>query len=171
MTFDELLEILNASVQTQIALACDMDSLVTRKNAAPAVQKNRSAAEKKLDAARRTLKRSQSLYDSLYQNYVEQLITESEYAALKARYQAEQLEAEHLIAELEAHAAEQRQLMQENAFLTGFQAFQGQTALDSEMAHALIARIEIDADRNTDISFRYRDEYLALSAYLEEGAQ
>lgn len=168
---DELLEILNASVQTQIALACDMDSLVTRKNAAPAVQKNRSAAEKKLDAARRTLKRSQSLYDSLYQNYLEQLITESEYAALKARYQAEQLEAEHLIAELEAHAAEQRQLMQENAFLTGFQAFQGQTALDSEMAHALIARIEIDADRNTDISFRYRDEYLALSAYLEEGAQ
>lgn len=71
---DELLEVLNASVQTQIALACDMDSLVTRKNAAPTFQQKRSAAEKKLDAARRTLKRSQSLYDSLYQNYVEQLI-------------------------------------------------------------------------------------------------
>lgn len=168
---DELLEVLNASVQTQIALACDMDSLVTRKNAAPTFQQKRSAAEKKLDAARRTLKRSQSLYDSLYQNYVEQLIAESEYAALKARYQAEQLESERLIAELEAHAAEQCQLTQENAFLTDFQVFQGQTALDSEMAHALIDRIEIDADRNANISFRYRDEYLALAAYLEEGAQ
>ena len=102
---------------------------------------------------------------------MEQLITESEYAALKARYQAEQLESERLIEELEAHAAEQCQLTQENAFLTGFQVFQGQTALDSEMAHALIDRIEIDADRNANISFRYRDEYLALAAYLEEGAQ
>ena len=70
-----------SSCTVSLSLACDMDSLVTRKNADPAVQKNRSAAEKKLDAARRTLKRSRSLYDSLYQNYVEQLITESEYSS------------------------------------------------------------------------------------------
>ncbi len=42
-------------------------------NAEPEYRRQRSDAASKLEAARRTLKRSQSLYDSLYQNYVEQL--------------------------------------------------------------------------------------------------
>ena len=36
------------------------------------------------------------------------------------------------------------------------------------MAHTLIERVEIDSERNMDIRFKYRDEYEALTAYLEE---
>ena len=35
------------------------------------------------------------------------------------------------------------------------------------MAAALIERIEIDADRHIDIRFKYRDEYLALTSWIE----
>jgi hypothetical protein len=35
------------------------------------------------------------------------------------------------------------------------------------MAAALIERIEIDANQNITIQFRYRDEYIALLDYVE----
>ena len=51
----------------------------------------------RLDAANKALKRYNNLYDSLYQNYVDKLMTEQEYVALKSRYKAEAEEAERLI--------------------------------------------------------------------------
>lgn len=75
---DELIEVVFTAIKTQISLATDMERITRRLNSEPAYKKNRDAARDRLDAAQRTLKRSQSLYESLYQNYVEQLMTEQE---------------------------------------------------------------------------------------------
>lgn len=108
----------------------------------------------------------QSRY-SLYQNYVEQLITEHDYVTLKARYKAETEEAERVIATLEQKEQQEKQLTPENSYLTSFQSFQRQETLSREMAHALLDRVTIDAQRHIEICFRYRDEYEALLCYLE----
>ena len=158
---------LTSSIQAQIELAADMRERVSRKNASPEFLKIRSAAQDRLETARRTLKRSQSLYDSLYQNYVEQLITERDYVTLKARYKAETEDAERVIAALEQKERQEKQLTPENSYLTSFQSFQGQQTLSCEMAHALLDRVSIDAQRHIEIRFRYRDEYEALLCYLE----
>ena len=164
---EELTAALTSSIQAQIELAADMRERVTRKNASPEFLKIRSAAQDRLETARRTLKRSQSLYDSLYQNYVEQLITERDYVTLKARYKAETEDAERVIAALEQKEQQEKQLTPENSYLTSFQSFQGQQTLSCEMAHALLDRVSIDAQRHIEIRFRYRDEYEALLCYLE----
>ena len=136
-------------------------------NAEPKFRRQRSDAAAKLETARRTLKRSQSLYDSLYQNYVEQLMTEQEYVTLKARYKAEAEEAERLIAVLEQEQRESKVYTTENRFLTEFRTFIGADTLTKEMASALVKRIYVDAGRNIDIRLRYRDEYMALLKFIE----
>lgn len=114
-----------STIKKQIALAVDMEHRTRELNASPAYKKTRSEAQTKYEAAQRTLKRSQSLYDSLYQSYVEQLMTEQEYVTLKARYKAEADEAEQLIATLE----QERQIMKattpQNRFLAEFQTYCG----------------------------------------------
>ena len=164
---DDLKEVIFTAIQAQIALAADMDAVMKKLNAQPEFRKHRSDLESKLETARRTLKRSQSLYDSLYQNYVEQLMTEQEYVTLKARYKAEADEAEHVIAALEQEQRESKVYTSENRFLTEFRAFMGADTLTKEMASALIERIYVDADKNIDIHFRYRDEYIAITNLIE----
>ena len=141
--------------------------MVKTLNARPEYRRKRSDADAKLEAARRTLKRSLSLYDSLYQNYVEQLMTEQEYVTLKARYKAEADEAERLIKELEQAQQESRVYTPENRFLSVCRSFMGTETLTREMAAALVERIYVDADKKIDIHLRYRDEFKALQNYVE----
>ena len=164
---DDLSEVIFTAIQLQIQLAADLEDVVKRLNAQPEFRRQRSDATAKLEAAKRTLKRSQSLYDSLYQNYVEQLMTEQEYVTLKARYKAEAEEAERLIAVLEQEQRESKVYTSENRFLTEFRSFMGTDTLTKEMASALVERIYVDADKNIDIRLRYRDEYIALLKFIE----
>ena len=158
---DELNEVLFTAIQSQIQIAADLQEVIKRLNAEPEYRRQRSDAASKLETARRTLKRSQSLYDSLYQNYVEQLMTEQEYVTLKARYKAEAEKAEQLIAALEQEQLESKVYTAENRFLTESRSFMGTDKLTKEMASALVERIYVDADKNIDIRLRYRDEYTA----------
>ena len=71
------------AVQTQIALAADMEALIRRVNSSPKYRKQTATLQGKLDAAKKSLMRYNGLYDSLYQSYVDQLMTEQEYMTLK----------------------------------------------------------------------------------------
>ena len=153
----------------QIQLAADLEETVKKLNADSKFRRQCSEAVTRLEAAKHRLKRSQSLYDSLYQNYVEQLMTEQEYVTLKARYKADAEEAERLIAALEQEQEKSKIYTAENPFLAEFGAFQGVDKLTKEMVAALVERIYVDADRNIDIHLRYRDEYLALQGVIEGG--
>lgn len=164
---EELNEVLFTAIQSQIQIAADLEAVVRKLNAQPEFRRQRSGAAAKLESARRTLKRSQSLYDSLYQNYVEQLMTEQEYVTLKARYKAEAEEAERLIAALEQEQRENKIYTTENRFLTEFRAFLGTDTLTKEMASALVERIYVDADKNIVVRLRYRDEYMTLLKFIE----
>lgn len=113
------------------------------------------------------LKRCNGLYDSLYQSYVDQLMTEQEYMTLKRRYKAEAEEAERLIETLTRRQAAEAAHTPENPFLAAFGSFRGADVLTKEMAQALIERVYVDGDSNIEIVFRYRDEYKELCTYLE----
>lgn len=164
---DELVDVLFTAIQKQIELAADMESVTRKLNAQPSYKKSRSEAQDRLDAAQRTLKRSQSLYESLYQNYVEQLMTEQEYMTLKARYKTEAEDAERVIAALEQEQQRSKALTPENRFLTEFHSFAGVDTLTAEMAYALVERIYVNSRNDIDIHFRYRDEYEALLDFIE----
>lgn len=164
---DDLGEVILNTVQRHIELAADMESVTRKLNADPAFCKRRSDAEARLDAAKRTLKRSQSLYASLYQSYVEQLVTEQEYVTLKARYKAEADEAACLIAALEQQHRDSEAHTPQNRFLMAFTSYGKTDTLTRDMATALVERVYVDSSKGVDILLRYRDEYQALLEYIE----
>ena len=164
---DELIPMLMTAIQTQIALAADLEALVRRVNSATKYRKQTADLQGKLEDAKRKLKRYNGLYDSLYQNYVDKLMTEQEYVTLKSRYKAEAEDAERLMEALTRQQAEKVQYTPENRFLTAFGSFRGEDTLTKEMAHALIERVYVDGQNNVEIIFRYRDEYKVLCTYLE----
>ena len=61
-----------------------MEAIVRRVNSSPKYRKQTATLQGRLDAAKRALKRCNGLYDSLYQSYVDQLMTEQEYAGITA---------------------------------------------------------------------------------------
>lgn len=164
---DALFPMLLQAIQTQIALAADMEAIVRRVNSSPKYRKQTATLQGRLDAAKRALKRCNGLYDSLYQSYVDQLMTEQEYMTLKRRYKAEAEEAERLIEALTRSQAAEAAHTPENPFLAAFGSFRGADVLTKEMAQALIERVYVDGDSNIEIVFRYRDEYKELCTYLE----
>lgn len=144
-----------------------MEAIVRRVNSSPKYRKQTATLQGRLDAAKRALKRCNGLYDSLYQSYVDQLMTEQEYMTLKRRYKAEAEEAERLIEALTRSQAAEAAHTPENPFLAAFGSFRGADVLTKEMAQALIERVYVDGDSNIEIVFRYRDEYKELCTYLE----
>ena len=164
---DALFPMLLQAIQTQIALATDMEAIVRRVNSSPKYRKQTATLQGRLDAAKKALKRCNGLYDSLYQSYVDKLMTEQEYMTLKRRYKAEAEEAERLIEALTRRQAAEAAHTPENPCLAAFGSFRGADALTKEMAQALIERVYVDGDSNIEIVFRYRDEYKELCTYLE----
>lgn len=164
---DALFPMLLQAIQTQIAIAADMEAIVRRLNGSPKYKKQTATLQGRLDAAKRALKRYNGLYDSLYQNYVDQLMTEQEYMTLKRRYKAEAEEAERLIETLTRQQVAEAAHTPETPFLAAFGSFRGADALTKEMAQALIERVYVAGDSNIEIVFRYRDEYKELCTYLE----
>lgn len=164
---DALFPMLLQAIQTQIALAVDMEALVRRVNSSSKYKKQTATLQGKLDTAKKALMRYNSLYDSLYQNYVDQLMTEQEYMTLKRRYKAEAEEAERLIETVTRRQVAEAAHTPENPFLAAFGSFRGADVLTKEMAQTLIERVYVDGDSNIEIVFRYRDEYKELCTYLE----
>lgn len=167
MREDDLNEVIFTAIQSQIQLAANLEDVVKQLNDETEFRRLLLDKSEKLKQARRILKRYQSLYDSLYQNYVEQFITELEYITLKERYKTEAEEAERLIAVLEQEQRENKVYTCENSFLKEFRSFMGADTLTKEMVSALVERIYVDANKNIDIRLLYRDEYMKLLKFVE----
>ena len=86
---------------------------------------------------------------------------------MKQEYWADIEQPQIQSAKLEAHQAAREHQIAENSWLTVCRLFRQETELNEEIAHALIERVEIAADHRISITFRYRDEYLALVQRLE----
>lgn len=69
--------------------------------------------------------------------------------------------------ELEQRQRTERRQTTENPWLTACGQFKEERELTQAMAHALIERVEIDAENRVSVTLRYRDEYNALLRLLE----
>ena len=168
----KLKEILWAALQGEIELCADTQKLVDEFAHSTITVHQSNVLERQITAAERNLARSKSLFDSLYQNYVDRLMDEREYMELKAKYRADMEKAQAQILELESRKARQEYQTVGNPWLKSFAAFAGEDMLTEEIAHALIQRVEIYTDNRVEVALRYRDEYQTLKRLLDgaEGA-
>lgn len=167
---DKLIEIVTMALQKQIEIAVNMTALIQKINNSSAFRQEVKQSRSRIVNARRTLKRCQSLYDSLYQNYVEGLMDETEYITLRERYKQQAEEAQRIISTLEQEELNNKQYTSENLFLRAYSQFQSCGSLTRDMLTALIERIYIDEHDGIKIVFKYKDEYLALCDFIERRA-
>ena len=167
---DELFPVLQEAIAKQIALAIDMEELTASVNSSPANRKKAATLLAQLDQERKALMRCERLRDSLYQSYVEKLMTEREYMSMKERYAAEVEDRKARITELERQQEAAKEYTPENQFLVSFTIFKGASVLSREVLTALIERIEIAEKNRISIKFRYWDEFDKLNNYLRKKA-
>ena len=117
-------------------------------------------------AAKQAVERANRLYDSLFQSYHDKLMDEREYTELRRQYRADGAAAQERMEALERQRRDEQRQAVENPWLTTCGKFREDTELTEDMAHALIDRVEVDADKRISITLRYRDEYRALCLLL-----
>lgn len=164
---EKLKEILWDTLRQEIALAGKMGKLAQAYSRSAKVLSREDTLKREIAAARQAVERANRLYDSLFQNYHDKLLTEREYTELRQQYQADGEAAEKRLEALERQRQDERQQTVENPWLTTCGRFRADTELTEDMAHALIDRVEVDADNRIYITLRYRDEYRALLRLLE----
>ena len=162
----ELIEILWDTLRREIALAENLDKLVRQYSKSAKAVSREAEVKREITAAKQALSRAEMLYDSLYQNYADKLMTEQEYTEMKRQYRSDMERAQTRLDELEQQQKDERQQTTENPWLTACGQFKNETALTEAMAHALIDRVEIDGADHVSITLRYRDEYNALLRLL-----
>ena len=128
--------------------------------------------ERELDAetieARKALDRASRLYESLYQSYVDRLISEREYMSMRERYRKDMEAAQTRLDAVEKRRGEERRQTAKNPWMDSFSAFQSGQELTAEMARELVERVEIDAENHITVTLRYREERDALIRRLEQ---
>lgn len=163
----ELKEVLWDVLRKQIELAGYMEKLARGYSRSSEVGKREKALEREAASTQQALERARMLYDSLYQNYVNHLMTEREFTELKRRYRADMEAAQKRLDEVAQQ--QQRELRQsvKNPWLTAFGHYRNAAELTEDLAHALIERVTVDANNRIDVRLRYQDEYRELAQLLE----
>lgn len=162
----ELKETLWSALCHEMEMCVDTQRLMNEYTRSPAVVCQTDTRERQLTNAKQKLARAKSLYDSLYENYVDHLMDEREYIDLKNQYRTEIEAAQAAITALEQERSEQERQTVHNPWLEAFAICRGEKELTDELAHALIERVEIYSDNRVEIKLRYQDEYRELVRLL-----
>lgn len=166
-----LLKILWDTLQREIALAGNLKTATEKYARSSKAVGSEDAAKREITDAHNALERAKRLYDSLYQNYVDRLISEEEYTELRRRYKQDIENARIRLAAAEQQRQCELKKTTENPWLVTCEHYARELELTEEMAHALIERIEIDADDRVSVALRFRDEYRTLICLLEKAGE
>ncbi|RKI98435.1 hypothetical protein D7X33_52510, partial [Butyricicoccus sp. 1XD8-22] len=147
------------AIQQEIALTEDLAALAQQYDDSSDAARRKQAEDREITAAIRAQQRASMLYDSLYQNYVDKLMTEQEYTEMKRKYRADMERAKARLAELEQRKQDRRSQTTQNIWLATYSRFRDETELTEEMTYALLERVEIGAGRQISVTLRYQDEY------------
>lgn len=165
----KLMEILWDTLRCEIALAIDMERQMRQYRRSATAVKQDAMLKQEITDAKRQLDRAGMLYDSLYPNYIAKMMSEQEYMELKRQYQTDMERARARIEGLEQRQQAAWRQTAGNPWLAVCGQYRQETALNEDMAHALIERVEIDAQGHVSVALRYRDEYQALTELLDPG--
>jgi DNA invertase Pin-like site-specific DNA recombinase len=157
-----------AAVRAEIQKACDISGIIAKLNRGSGHKSRLARFDSEIEEAEREIKRVASLRQAVYEDYAAKLLTVSEYGYATEKYNAD---TERQQARLEAAKREKAEYAEKstpvNKWLAAFTRFMDAKELTAEMAQALIERVEVSNRNRVSITFKFRDEYAAISRYAE----
>ena len=165
---DTLFGMLWELLKKQTGLAGELSVKAENIHSSAGWEEGNAALEREYVRAGKEVQRLRMLYDSLYPMYAdEKALTEQEYMQMKKDYHMQIVQAEKALETIVEKKQDRAGQMEENPWLKTCMSYQNETGITEEMAHALISRIEVHADKSISVSFRWQDEFRKLAETLE----
>ncbi|QNK42274.1 recombinase family protein [Caproicibacter fermentans] len=163
----DLLNTVFTVIQSQLAIAVDMEKLIRSAKRQSFVTAERQRLQSKM---RQTIDEVEGVIrhrETLYEDYSEKLMTEQDYVYVRNRYKEKEAELRRQLEQLKTEENSLREsTTEENPWLSAFLRFRDEAFLTREMAEELIERIIVYSRTNVKIELRFGDEYQKLQEEL-----
>lgn len=165
---DKLENIVLSSIQTQVALAVDMDDAIRSISTNANASKESLRLEKLLEKAKDEVKEVESMTLDLYPDWKSGVISKEEYLELKKRFEDQKKNSMKKIRDLQDKIDDiERGQSENNQFIDNFIAYKNIDKLTREVVVALIEMIYIYENNKIKIVFKYQNPFKEAMEYIE----
>jgi len=163
----DLQDALHAYIKCNIDLAVDMGRIISNlQKQRPSVYYQNSL-DKQIAALNKKLEENRRFRGSLREDFKDGILTQQDYAAMKADYDTEKDKLQQNLDELIAAKTKQNEIVSpDNGWMTEFRCFETEQQLSASMASAFIKRIKVYEGGRIEVLLRYRDELDGLQRYM-----
>lgn len=167
---DVLMDTIRETIYYQINLAIDLHSVLKRIVKSSSYNSKITQLEQENIKLNKKLARYMNLKDSLYENYLDRIMTEQEYLYAQKRYDSEIEAIQEKIGAITKQKNEQETILSpQNKWVSEICKFKDEKQISKEMLNSLVNKIEFDKEKNIFIYWKHQDEYLKLYELLEKG--
>ena len=165
---DKLENIVLSSIQTQVALAVDMEDAIRSIKANANVSKESFRLEKQIEKVKDEVKQIELMTLDLYPDWKSGVISKEEYLELKKRFEDQKENSTKKIRELQEKINDaKRGQSGSNQFIENFIMYKNIDKLTREVVVALIEMIYIYENNKIKIVFKYQNPFQEAMEYIE----
>lgn len=163
----DLLAAVFAVIETQMALALDIDKMIKSAKRRSSIAGERGRLQKEIRQTIDELGRIEHHRNTLYDDYLEKLMTEQDYVFAQNRYKAKMAILQTQLEQLkQADCKLSEEGTEANPWLAAMLRFRDEPALTRGMAEALIDRVVVYDKTTIHVTLRYEDELQRLQEGL-----
>lgn len=159
-------------LETQIALALDMERMLKRMHTRPEYKEKLREFSRRKNSIGQKLRRITMLKGTLFESYNDHILDMGEYRSMKAEYDAGEKELKEELAQAET---EEKAFVQayslDNEWIKKLKKYRGLKTLTGEMMREFVKCIYVSGYNQVEVVWNFRDEFASLSQRLGKGAE
>jgi len=164
----ELIDVVYETIRKQIELAASVDAVIEKVQSDRRYKTERNKIDNEIRELNTKIQRSISLRTSIYDDYMEQILTEQDYLYAKRNYEKTESLAK---SKLEVLLLQKKKYYEtyayENKWLSAFRAFKEEKILTKEMITELVHAVEVHSVRKVEVMLKFKDENDSLFGYMD----
>lgn len=165
---DKLEKIVLSSIQTQVALAVDMEDAIRVISSNANASKESFRLQRLLDKAKDEVSQADSMMLDLYPDWKAGIISKEEYLELKKRFETQKNCSMKKIQDIQGKISDAEKGQNgRNQFVENFIKYRNIDKLTREVVVALIEMIYIYEDQKIKIVFKYQNPFKEAMEYIE----
>lgn len=150
---------MEAALRVHISLFLDTKEVLQELNRTAQAKQIQGSYKKQMAETRKRMERAQSMNTSLYSDYTDGLLNESDYLFAKKKYVREAEEMAQRLSELAAvQATYEAEYAGNGSMAENIEKYAGFKELSPEMIHALIKRIIFFGEGRIEIEYTFSDQ-------------
>jgi len=158
-----------AAIRVEIQKSADIGQIIDKLCQESSHRTRLSKYDAEIEEAEREIRRLASLRQAVYDDYAAKIITISEYQYASEKYNVDlQKQKDRLDRARQEKLEYTRNSTPENKWLSAFRRFMNSRELTAEMVQTLVQRIEVSNRDRVNVKFKFRDEFEAIHAAIQE---